>query len=301
MKYVVVHKGLSTFVKKDVELLNAKPLHFKNKLSFVWHFFHFMFVKYDKYFVWFGDIHAFWPVFWAWVYGRRSYIFVGGFDAHCMPELNYGLFLRKGLKRIIPVMAYHLCDKILPVDKSLQKSIERWTGIKNKYQVIKFGYNDRIYNLPRIYDFITVANIDSYQTYLRKGINTFEELAKQMPERSFLVVGGSYEGVIDNVIYKSFKDVEVVHQLMAQSNVYCQFSLAEGLPNALCEAMLQGCVPIGTPVNGIPSAIDGTGVITRRPTKEKMLKALSMSGGEAMARIINHYSLKKRSEKLEQL
>jgi glycosyltransferase involved in cell wall biosynthesis len=298
MKYVVVHKGLSTFVKKDVDILQAKAVHFRNKWYFVWHFFYFMFVKYDRYFVRFCDIHAFWPVFWAWVYGRRSYIIVGGFDAHCLPELNYGLFLRKGLKRIIPVMAYHLCDKILPVDKSLQKNIERWTGIKGKYQTIRNGYNDKIHIYLKMYDFITVANIDSHQTYLRKGIDVFESLAKQMKEYSFVVVGGSYNGQIGNVIYFSNQPHEEVIKLMAQSRVYCQFSKAEGLPNTLCEAMLQGCVPIGTPVNGIKSAIDGVGVITAKPTREKMLKAYSMSGVPATERIIKHYSLKRRADKL---
>jgi glycosyltransferase involved in cell wall biosynthesis len=35
--------------------------------------------------------------------------------------------------------------------------------------------------------------------------------------------------------------------------------MREGLPNALCEAMLCGCVPVGTKRNGIPTAIGDCG------------------------------------------
>ncbi|HSQ76959.1 MAG TPA: glycosyltransferase family 4 protein, partial [Bacteroidota bacterium] len=43
--------------------------------------------------------------------------------------------------------------------------------------------------------------------------------------------------------------------------VYCQPSYTEGLPNSLCEAMLCECVPVGSNVGGIPTAIAGIGYV----------------------------------------
>jgi len=38
----------------------------------------------------------------------------------------------------------------------------------------------------------------------------------------------------------------------------------EGFPNALCEAMLCGCIPVGSDVAAIPEIIGDTGYILRK-------------------------------------
>lgn len=53
--------------------------------------------------------------------------------------------------------------------------------------------------------------------------------------------------------------------------------MSEGLPNTLCEAMLCGCIPVGSEVNGIPLAIGETGFVIKkkdiREAKDAILKA----------------------------
>ena len=46
-----------------------------------------------------------------------------------------------------------------------------------------------------------------------------------------------------------------------KASFYAQFSRSEGLPNALCEGMLYGCIPLGTKVGGIPAAIGNLGLL----------------------------------------
>jgi glycosyltransferase involved in cell wall biosynthesis len=39
--------------------------------------------------------------------------------------------------------------------------------------------------------------------------------------------------------------------------------MTEGLPNAVCEAMLCECIPVGSAVGGIPAAVGSSGFLLR--------------------------------------
>jgi glycosyltransferase involved in cell wall biosynthesis len=86
-----------------------------------------------------------------------------------------------------------------------------------------------------------------------------------------------------------------------------QLSISEGFPNAICEAMLSGCVPIGSDVAAIPEIIGDTGFILKKRNADMLrelvqkaigcleLDALSVSARE---RIASRYPLRKRGELL---
>lgn len=48
----------------------------------------------------------------------------------------------------------------------------------------------------------------------------------------------------------------------------------EGFPNALSEAMLCECIPVGSSVSGIPFIIENTGVVVGKRSEESLAKAL---------------------------
>ena len=60
-----------------------------------------------------------------------------------------------------------------------------------------------------------------------------------------------------------------LRKYFSTSQFYIQASRLEGLPNALCEAMLCECIPIGNSVFGIPSAIGNTGMLFEGPSEIK--------------------------------
>jgi len=76
---------------------------------------------------------------------------------------------------------------------------------------------------------------------------------------------------------------ELIH-LFQKSKVYCQLSMREGLPTAVCEAMLCECVPVGTEKYGIPIAMGDTGFYApygdEKSAAEAIKNALASDNGK---------------------
>jgi glycosyltransferase involved in cell wall biosynthesis len=136
-------------------------------------------------------------------------------------------------------------------------------------------------------------------------------MAKYLPAVKFVLVGSGTDGYIDelrkmappNVVFAGIVAHSELPAYYQRAKVYCQLSMSEGLPNALCEAMLCECVPVGTEVNGIPTAIGDTGfyvpVGDAEATADAVRQALSSNKGrDARARIVSMFSVEKREKDL---
>ena len=84
--------------------------------------------------------------------------------------------------------------------------------------------------------------------------------------------------------------------------------MCEGLPNAVCEAMCCECIPIGTKVPGIESAIGDTGFFVDFGNVNELVKTIKNAmnltsdlGKKARDRIKKNFSISKRKEKLNKL
>ena len=94
-------------------------------------------------------------------------------------------------------------------------------------------------------------------------------------------------------------------ELYQNTKFYFQGSRLEGLPNSLCEAMLCGCVPIGSKVFGIPDAIGNTGILfDTEKDLEQIVEFVNSDLGvynfsKARNRIIKKYDFSKRVEKIK--
>ncbi len=119
-------------------------------------------------------------------------------------------------------------------------------------------------------------------------------------------VGGQARGnAPSNVEVIPYIEREQLLQYYQRAMVYCQPSYAEGLPNSLCEAMLCECVPVGTNVGGIPTAIGDVGFLVDYgdisqlvECLKKALKAPRSVGVKARNRIKENFYLKRREESL---
>lgn len=337
----MVYPQKTSFVKNDVAILQefhkVKEQQFflkKSPLTFFYYQFKGILQliknipRTDLVYVWFNDYHAFWACLLAKIFQKKILLIVGGYDAVSIPLIEFGLFYKKNLRMRLAQWVYKKVDHIAPVDESMVKSENRYAGgnaktgilnfipeLKTPITVIPTGYNtDDWYAKPKKNQVLTVGQISGKKVYRRKGIDFFLELAERLSEINFIVAGVQDEDLIPKKI-KALKNIQILprlaqeelKELYAESKVYAQFSLSEGLPNVLCEAMMSECVPVGSAVNGIPKAIGECGYILNSPeieeASEKILKALKNNekGKCARNRISMYYPLSLRKKSLYKL
>lgn len=89
-----------------------------------------------------------------------------------------------------------------------------------------------------------------------------DRLIKEGFDIVLLIAGGNQDPIIYNAIEPYFSDRikylgerNDIPQLFASSDAMCLPSIWEGLPVVLLEALSVGCIPVCTPVGGIPNVI----------------------------------------------
>lgn len=280
---------------------------------------------------WFADYHAVFPVRAGRAHGVPSAVILGGFDAIHIPELAYGVY---GSRWRAPLARYVLrhTDLLLPVSASLIESKNRFTtwpevrqqGVRahvprvtTPYAVVPTGYVPEAWPLgpaERGRLVLTVGLLESDRTLRRKGVDLLFEAARRMPDVRFRVVGVPEERQAevrsqyrppDNVDLLGLQPRERLPALYGEASVYLQLSRAEGMPNVICEAMLCGCIPVGSRVFGIPDAIGPAGELVEAPDPARIADAIEAAferapEGRQVARdhILQHFTREHRRLKL---
>lgn len=339
-----IHCGASSFVREDLRILDTvgelKVFHFQVSKSafsflknFIWQFFWLLknIRSADLLYSWFSDYHSFLPTLFAKWFNIPSITVLGGFDCNKIESLNYGIFCSKWRA---PLGRYILRNSslLLPVDSTLIRTnpqskywkeahpngvTEHVTDFSNDWEAVATGYDPKAWNpgsTDRERTVCTAALCSNHRTALIKGWDLFIETAKLLPEFKFTIVGAAPDFLpklidkyqpSDNLEFISPVPREELEAIYHQSSVYMQLSRAEGLPNVLCEAMICGCVPVGSPVFGIPNGIGDTGYIAEYPDPYKIVELIKQAHqnapelrAKARQRIIDNFSLEKREEKI---
>ncbi|NQT65928.1 MAG: glycosyltransferase family 4 protein [FCB group bacterium] len=324
-KVLFIYTSFSSFVKIDYDILSkcydVSKYQFENSKNLfkmiseqvklkiylllnIW--------KYDLIYCWFADYHSFLPILFGRIFGKRTFLVLGGYDVIYIPEINYGSF-NKPIRAFFAKYSIINASMNLPVSDNLKDDILR--RIPNaKLRVLYTGYSPNKFKSEDNLKEKTVLTVGAGNTYQRikiKGIDFFIEVARKMPRYTFIVVGVNENAI--RFLKNIPTNVEVIGKIKQKklieyyqkAKVYTQFSMREGLPNAVCESMLCGCIPVGFNNGGIPLAIGDCGfVLDERNVDmaviliEKAMNSPESLGKKARERIIENFTYELRETKL---
>ncbi len=325
-RILFIYKDFSHFVRKDYETLcqdfrvRKIPSPFGKSLTsflgagihqflrLVWYV-----PRSDILFCWFADYHSFLPALFSKITGKPLYLVLGGYDVTYIKELNYGSFNKK-FRAFCARYSMRAAAMNLPVVAALGVEAKERSG-EIRVKVMPTGYDPELY-LPSSHKeniVLTVSLTRSWQRYMVKGIDRFVELARLMPSMQFVIIGmeDSADMLIDhrppNLVVLPPLDHGALLDWYGKARFYAQFSRSEGLPNAVCEAMLRNCIPLGIRTGGIPEAIGDAGIVLNHWDAEEMATRVhecsneEKLASEARQHTLDHFHIERREKELRAL
>lgn len=324
--FISGHK--TTFIAEDFSLLKQhyrmKYFHMnmpKNPILLAWQLFKsfwnalFVVPKTDFIFCWFADYHAFWPLLFAKLFNKPSYLVIGGFDADKNLDFNYGAHVKTWRSTIVKRIAL-LATNPLPVSKHTSDLVKKNLG-KTVYERSTIVYNgintgSIVKAVSNRSGFITVYKVADLTRLKIKGADFLVEVARNFPDKSFSVVGPYNQAAdylnsfqLDNLeVLPPKPHTELLHILQSKK-YYLQFSHIESFGIALVEGILSGCIPIGYGIKSTSEIIKTPELIFEELQIHSFKKALENAetrGGKILVDIQNHcksqYDLKRRETEL---
>jgi glycosyltransferase involved in cell wall biosynthesis len=253
-------------------------------------------------------------VLFARILGKPSIVVIGGVDASKEPEIRYGIWLNPW-KALLVRWEMRNASKLLAVDPFFVGEIKRLAAYEGRnIECVPTGYDAAQWSPSGVKEefVLTVAACHDELRMRKKGLDTLFAAARTMMDVRFVVVG-ILPDVVEkakstapaNVEIVSFMEQQELLTMYRRAKVYCQPSFTEGLPNSLCEAMLCECIPVGTNVGGIPSAIADIGLLVPRgdagALSSALQRALQLDSGvgvRARQHIMKNFPLDKREASL---
>jgi glycosyltransferase involved in cell wall biosynthesis len=246
----------------------------------------------------FAGYHTVLPV----LLGFRAHIIVAGSDACSFPGIRYGSF-RKPTMRWAMSYSMRGARTILPVHASLERFNNTFSDLGPKEQgyahfvpsmrtrsvAIPYGFDAARWQPTGasrdLHSSICVAfgAANGNAAHFRKGVDLIMEAARHMPDHRFTIVGiaelASYDVVPQNVQLLGKVPPPELAALFNSHSILLQPSVMEGFPNAVCEAMLCGCIPIVADITSMPSIIgDVGGVLRQREHGALMMEIRKIEG-----------------------
>ena len=345
IKLLYLAPNKATFVKKDLKFLSERyqviyaehdwrnkstvPLRFLQQTIFLLqHIWTAQIVM-----IMFAGYWSILPAFFGRLFGKRVHIILGGTEAVSYPGFKYGS-LRKPIWSWFIKNSYRLAHHIIPVHESLAyyhdtyydnsyqgyqhffpKIKAQCTTIYNGYEAERFAI-DLQQKIPNT--FVCIAYVPNEMNFLRKGIDLLFVLANAYPNAKFRIIGFHEEykklrnDIPANVECLPPLEQEEFFKLLIESEYCLQLSISEGFPNGICEAMLSGCIPIGSAANGLPLIIGDTGLVLEKYDSQLLLEEFAKIyekpslekralGKSARKRIIENFPLSRRAQEFYDL
>ncbi|MFW5629015.1 MAG: glycosyltransferase family 4 protein [Candidatus Cloacimonadaceae bacterium] len=326
MKALFIMPTASSFMKTDLEILGdimptkgiclhqnrGKAKYLLNVIKMV--FILFFSPKTKLALCWFADYHAAAMAFTCKLLRKKSIVILGGYDSVHYPEFAYGVYHHKWRSRFAGY-ALKNCSHIIAIHEDLLDSDNLYynpdghpegvfrlvKGLKTPASVLHNCLTKEPQTKPlqtRKKQILCVGTTPRFQDFYNKGYDMLIAAARAYQDWKFIFVGigprwlPKIEEIyqlseLKNIEINSLLPHERVLELMAESDIYAQISISEGMPYSLVEAMFMGCKPIGSNVTGIPTIMGDWGVLCTKRDEKKVIQALS----ELMAQDIDRETM----------
>lgn len=230
-------------------------------------------------------------------------VIVIGTDSANFPEIDYGHHRKFWLSHSVGISLRN-CTGIATVHRSLELVDYSYCDVKHRKQGFRAfvkgistevreivnGFSKEKWGADIAYhnrkaDFLTVFVANKSERAVLKGFDLILEAAQRLPTKSFLIVGAAPGGVIlpQNLKVQGNVDQLTLRKIYNEHQFYLQLSVSEGFPNALCEAMACGCMPIGSNVAGIPDIIEDWGEVIARKDVDALIASIGRAEQRAKA------------------
>ena len=284
-KILFIYTNYLTFVRTDFEILSSKhdvtkyqfkPVKglFKNAYQLLKQLVVLVMIiwKFNAVYIWFADYHSFLPVLFAKILKKKSFVVIGGYDVARISSSKYGVFSSK-FRGYCALFSMKTCSLNIAVSRFVERKV-KWIAKNSNtrlvYNCVNLSDNKNV-ELPKEDLIITVGHINSERTFRLKGIDTFIEVARLLPEYKFMIIGmnKNLKGSLLKSLPQNIRFIEPVKHkeleyFYKKAKIYCQFSRSESFGVSIIEAMNFGSVPIITNVGGMPEVIGQSGKIVRR-------------------------------------
>jgi len=230
--------------------------------------------------------------------GFRTYIIVAGSDACSFPKINYGSFRKAWMRRAM-AFSFRRAACILPVDPSLvcfkntfsdfgplQQGYAHFVqDLRTRSVAIPYGFDRDQWTMPESErtprSCICVAFGAAFEdpVYFRKGLDLIIAAAKELPTYQFTLIGlvnvEDFAGIPSNLRLLGRVEPGELNLLFGAHSMALQPSVMEGFPNALCEAMLCGCIPVVSNITSMPSIVEEIGIVINERDVAALAEAIT--------------------------
>ena len=236
-----------------------------------------------------------------------------------IPNINYGAMRGKSRAKLGKWLLSRAHSVIAVSKSNRQEIIENGNVAPKKISLIYNAIPETIIThiIEKKNQVLTIGEINE-ETYLRKGLDRFIEIAKKMPTIQFIHIGkwtdkkgNPNREIIDyvksisppNIKYIGFVKKKILEKYYSESKVYLQLSRHEAFGVSVVEAISKGCITIVSNEYALPEIVNNYGyaVSSIKEAVQKLIRFLSEEVTITKQIRLDKFSLTNRAKSFEKL